>query len=418
VDVFTRLIVEFPKCDIVFGPEGFRWFMNLVLIQNTASVMSAHMGDSGYSSDFALVIFQLSFLRVVRLLMIFFHLAGRRLQKKVGELHIMVRALFGAFQPLLWCSLLIFITVFVLGMFFSQGAVTAIVRGEAIEDVDAMMRDWGTLWRSAFSLYNAILGGREWSSLYGTLAPDHILAKTVFVSFNCFTVIAMLNIVTAVFIKCAFLRFESDREFIVQTELRSKRDFLKTMRRIFAEVDQDGSGKIVFEEMCDRLKDPDVAAYFSKLGVDVDEVEKLFVLLDEDGSGTIDRQEFMFGCLRLKGEAKSLDLEILRQEVGHITRFIQDMEGRLTSQVKQIDATYANATEIQNELYRDVGIHLERLRSMDESRNHGFDCLGASALDSESITGTDSRFASSALPRQASSRLVQNSPPSFKRIAE
>jgi len=118
----------------------------------------------------------------------------------------------------------------------------------------------------------------------------------------------MLNIVTAVFIKCAFLRFESDREFIVQTELESKRDFLKTMRRIFAEVDQDGSGQIVFEEMCEHLKDPDVGAYFSKLGVDVDEVEKLFVLLDEDGSGTIEKQEFMFGCLRLKGEAKSLDL--------------------------------------------------------------------------------------------------------------
>merc|ERR1712129_248520 len=65
----------------------------------------------------------------------------------------------------------------------------------------------------------------------------------------------------------------------------------------------------------DHLKNPEVGAYFSKLGVDPNEVGKLFVLLDEDGSGCIDKDEFMFGCIRLKGEAKSLDLAILHREV-------------------------------------------------------------------------------------------------------
>merc|ERR1712073_265351 len=117
----------------------------------------------------------------------------------------------------------------------------------------------------------------------------------------------------------------------------------------------------------------------------------------------------MFGCLRLKGEAKSLDLEILRQDVGYVIRCIQDMEGRLASQVTWNDATHVNATPNQNGLHREFSILLERLRSMDDSINHRLDFLGASVLDNESITGTDSGFALSALPQQPRSQFIHNS---------
>jgi len=54
--------------------------------------------------------------------------------------------------------------------------------------------------------------------------------------------------------------------------------------------------------------------------VDVDEFEKLFTLLDEDGSGDIDNEEFMFGCLSLKGEAKTLHLAILQRDVDSLNQ--------------------------------------------------------------------------------------------------
>merc|ERR1712037_800667 len=57
-------------------------------------------------------------------------------------------------------------------------------------------------------------------------------------------------------------------------------------------------------------------------GVDVTEVEKLFTLLDDDNSGSIDKDEFMYGCLRLKGEANRLDVAILQREVESMRREI------------------------------------------------------------------------------------------------
>merc|ERR1712129_78461 len=81
-----------------------------------------------------------------------------------------------------------------------------------------------------------------------------------------------------------------------------------------------GDGIILPSELDAHLKKPAVGAYFSRLGVDVNESEKLFMLLDEDGSGCIDKTEFLIGCLRLKGHAKTLDLAILRREVQLIAK--------------------------------------------------------------------------------------------------
>jgi len=132
----------------------------------------------------------------------------------------------------------------------------------------------------------------------------------------------MVNIVAAVFIRVAFVRSENDKQFQIQKELNAKQAYLETMGDIFKQLDEDGDGEISLNELSAHLESPDIGAYFSKLGVDVNKVEKLFMLLDEDGSGDIDREEFIFGCLRLKGEAKSLDLAILHREVASLKQVV------------------------------------------------------------------------------------------------
>merc|ERR1712129_148157 len=165
------------------------------------------------------------------------------------------------------------------------------------------------------SLYKALLGGMDWGDLYAVMMPMQHYLRIFFLCFVCFNFIAMLNIVAAVFIKVAFVRSESDRQFLIRKEMDAKQVYLGTMADIFKQLDEDGDGRINLNELQEHLDNPSVGAYFSKLGVDVNEVERLFNLLDEDGSGNIDNDEFMFGCLRLKGEAKSLDLAILQREV-------------------------------------------------------------------------------------------------------
>merc|ERR1719238_1978852 len=70
----------------------------------------------------------------------------------------------------------------------------------------------------------------------------------------------------------------------------------------------DGSGSITIEEIQEHFTDVRVRTYFQVLGMDPDDIERLFKLIDQDMSGEVEVQEFLDGCLRLKGEARSIDL--------------------------------------------------------------------------------------------------------------
>merc|ERR1719215_2571738 len=147
------------------------------------------------------------------------------------------------------------------------------------------------------------------------------------------------------FIQAAFMHLESDRELVVEKELEDKRDFLKTMRRIFAELDTDDSGLIHFNELHAHLGHPEIGAYFSKLGVDFSEVEKLFHLLDEDGSRTIDREEFMYGCLRLRGAAKSLDVALIHSEIRFVIKCIRELDRSVQRRIARLKPGAGNGRE-------------------------------------------------------------------------
>jgi hypothetical protein len=199
----------------------------------------------------------------------------------------------------------------------SEGAVAFLVQNGLPEgDSIVLLRDrFGSLFDAVITLFQAMSGGIDWDVVWRNLDVLGWGYKGVFLLFVCFSLLTLLNVVTAVFIESTMARSKSDRGLVVQNELMAKKDFLQTMREIFQELDVDEDGDITEEEMRRRMQVPEIGAYFSQLGVDSDEVGKLFLLLDHDQSGHLDLEEFMFGCLKLRGAAKSLDVAMLQREV-------------------------------------------------------------------------------------------------------
>merc|ERR1712110_288161 len=56
------------------------------------------------------------------------------------------------------------------------------------------------------------------------------------------------------------------------------------------------------------MDSPEVKNFFQSLGVTPNEVKHLFELLDDDGRGGIDVQEFLGGSIRLQMPPKYIDL--------------------------------------------------------------------------------------------------------------
>merc|ERR1719217_1046594 len=83
-------------------------------------------------------------------------------------------------------------------------------------------------------------------------------------------------------------------------------------------MDQDESGTISLDELDRYFEDVRMKSYFQVLGIDPDDSERLFRLLDEDGSGEVGIDEFLDGCLRLKGDARSIDVHSIMYQCNAI----------------------------------------------------------------------------------------------------
>merc|ERR1711862_400106 len=79
------------------------------------------------------------------------------------------------------------------------------------------------------------------------------------------------------------------------------------------------------------IGDHRILTYFQVLGLEITDVETLFVLLDKDQKGSVDMDEFLLGCMHLKGEARSLDIAKLQYEVEWIVHTLENYGVRLSS---------------------------------------------------------------------------------------
>lgn len=85
-------------------------------------------------------------------------------------------------------------------------------------------------------------------------------------------------------------------------------------RRLFKSLDIDDSGAITIDEIRRHLESKPVQQFFRTIDVDSSEAEVLFEILDLSGDGSIDKEEFISGCLRLQGAARAVDLLLMTKD--------------------------------------------------------------------------------------------------------
>jgi len=258
-----------------------------------------------------------SFLRVFRVLQIIRRTRAIRMSRFARELNIMVYSLSSAMKPLLWSVVLLVAFLLVFAVFLADGAVAATVQALPAErpNLAELSQYFGSLPLAALSLYEAMTGGVDWNDIWmplGVLDPTYRLSFLIFITL---AILSLMNVVTAVFVETAIQRSANDGSMRVQKELDNKAEFVSNMQRVFEELDTNSSGTLTLEEFEKQMEDENVLTFMSTLELDIDQVKTLLCLLDRDQNGEVDVDEFITGCIRLKGGAKSLDMAILQYQV-------------------------------------------------------------------------------------------------------
>lgn len=193
---------------------------------------------------------------------------------------------------------------------------------EADTHTEQVKKLYGSVGRTMMTFFSTISGGSEWQVVADPLARISEFFFLVWVVFICITFYGVLNVFTGVFCEAAMEAAKRDTTTILQQEHDEFISAEKTLRHAFEKVDVDGSGNLTEEELNEVLADEDVSVMLTLIGLQTSESKGLFKLLDEDRSGCLSIDEFIDGCMSLKGSARRLDMVTLMMQNKRLTKTV------------------------------------------------------------------------------------------------
>jgi len=326
-----------------FDPEAWKWnvFDFLLVGFSVVDFMVSEVLKNNQSIPgfFGGGLKTIKMLRIIRIFRVF------RFFAELGMLALMIM---DSVRSLVWALVMLAIIIYVFGICFTQGASDWLhdlrKQGKPFdENAKQVERFFGSLPKTLYSLVMSMLNGISWGSVCDAVMQIDALQTILFFIYTTFTILAVLNIITGVFVDNAVETAKQEREFLVQKEMELREKYVDEMHDLFHEMDVDGSGTVTFEEVQEYFLDKRVQSYFQALGLDPTDTERLFRLIDSDGSEELSVDEFLDGCLRLKGWATSIDAHAIMYECKRLALKLDYMEEQLAQGDAEDDETRTRA---------------------------------------------------------------------------
>lgn len=302
---------------------------------------------------------RMSSVSVVRMLRVFRLLRAVRvirLLRFCKELRLMVLSIMRSARSFFWSVVLIAMTIFVIAIWIMQSCTDHLYlnRNEGSPTHANLTHMFGSLDQAAYFLFMSISGGISWIELSDPLLEVHWSLGLVMCFYIFFTVFAMLNIITGIFVDTALSSAQVDEEEVIQEMLEDEHSSLMQLKHHFEEADKDKSQTITMSELVSHFQNARIRALLRQLGIEVTEAGDIFNMLDMDHSGEVTIEEFCYGLMRLKGGAKTLDVATLVFENRRMMERVRDLSTFVRQEFKEAKDAYATMHRQQEELFKSL----------------------------------------------------------------
>lgn len=255
------------------------------------------------------VLRMLRVLRMVRLLRIL------RAMRLLPELRTIVASISSSMNALKWTLLLLLATIYI----FSVVILQIVTQSECnwrsnvgCEGDEELQHYFSNLLRTILTMFEAIMGGIYWDKVASLLMEHvHPLMGLVFVSYVTISVLAVMNLLTAIFVQHVSKTVSKDQDQDIA---------LKITECIFEE--DAGTG---YELDLNEFKAKFRKVNGDKFGFREDEVKKVFQLIEADQTPKVSAPQLLDCCLKLRGSAKSIEVAVLQQRLTALHSLIRDL---------------------------------------------------------------------------------------------
>ena len=126
---------------------------------------------------------------------------------------------------------------------------------------------------------------------------------------------AVVGVINGVFFQETFKVVALDDVNMVRQKERAERMHTRKMLSLLKEADLSGDGLMDLEEFRTVMADEGIRCWLASMDINTEDIDALFFLLDTSGDGQVDATELTRGISRLRGNARSLDLNLLMRDL-------------------------------------------------------------------------------------------------------
>jgi hypothetical protein len=265
----------------------------------------------------------------------------------ISELRLILSSITGSVASLTWSIVMMLLIFFMFGTVFTQSVARHlydISNGTVEDDPDVtarMVASFGSVQASIRSLFMSCTGGEDWKNYYELLGITGMFSTGVFLFFIAFTNIALLNILTGLFIESALKLAEPDHESKALSLRKQQIRSIVHLTNLCAEHLDSGDGTIDPERFANAMaENGSMRAYLEALGLEVFDVDLFFRMLQEASPETdVPIDSFVQGCMRMRGNASSLDMQALSFQSKADYRSLARKLGRLEKRLEELLAS-------------------------------------------------------------------------------
>jgi hypothetical protein len=269
--------------------------------------------------------FNASFMRSLRIMKLGKVLRVFRLMRMFRELRLILNSLIGSMASLFWSLVMMLMIFFMFGLCFVQG-VTGYLLAEGAGD-EELVYYFGSVQTAVWTLFAVVTGGLEWADFFDPLVRVGRLYSSLFLFFVAFAHVALMNILTALFVEHAIDIAKPDREALVFDLRRAMLERDEELGELFQMVDKDGSGTLSLKEFSEQMRNSDGAlrTFLEAEGLDIRDADLFFRMLSaHTADGTVSIKAFIDGCNKLTGGPTSLDMQAIMWQMQVMQRHSED----------------------------------------------------------------------------------------------
>ncbi|CAJ1404753.1 unnamed protein product [Effrenium voratum] len=343
-ELVLRLIAAGPR---LFWSEDWMWaFLDLIIVLFSLweVVVQLVCGIDGGSCNLQGVsgVTSLKTMRIIRITRLVKTVRLAKVFRFVMAFRMLITSIMHTLKSLFWALALLILIVYIFAVLFTQAVNDYLSDSGPMSqrELDNSQRYYGSMMQTMLSLFMSITSGVSWEEVLAPLQAISMAWVFIFLFYISFAYFAVLNVVTGVFCQSAIDGAQNDHATKVHSILAHKEAHLEQIRRLFSKLDAEDSGIITYDMFQERINSPAVRNFFATLGLDIWDAWSFFKCLDLDAGGAVEIEEFLMGCLRLRGQATAIDVgKIISNQTwqlrnqGHFQAYIEVKLQELTSQM-------------------------------------------------------------------------------------